>query len=319
MNIPLCIGRPAVLALGLAVTASAVAAGLPAQDLAAPADQTLHGGGDGLDVTERDTDANGIANHMLARARELYRDLETAHRAADAHNRLDTRIALNDAARVLDALYQPTGLDALMRESQVIRDDLGDPSHAPDERLWLPLDAELTDIRDQVPDGRLAQAHRAIKQGTKASAKGDREGASQALDNLERAVGYRFALLPIRRVRDDLHAANAAMVTDPPRWQGVTVALDSALSSVHWATDLHASGWLSAYQHAADALGDLGPRPAQARRDLKAVARSLRAWPQGKSVAHQASRLATTPTLEEIQVFKLMDRIRALIPGAAVA
>lgn len=307
-------GLVAALVLCLPVTGSA-AASVPRTDLHKPSSQTLQGGGDGIAVRERLTTAPGIASPTLTSARTLYAKLLTARQAAQAQNRLDTRMALDSAGRAMDALYGPADMATLMHESATIRADLRDTTHEPKAALWLPLQATLAHIRDTVPADRLNRARAAVDGGASAASQGDRHAAAAALDRLESTVGYRFALLPIRRVRGDLASANAAMLTDPPRWQGVTEALDSALSSVRWVTTEHARGWLSAYDHAADAIDKLADQPAEVRRDLNAIATDLSGWPQGRPVVDQARQLARAERIDEAQVFALLDRIRHQIPG----
>lgn len=308
-------GLVVALALCLPMTAPAAAA-LPRADLGSPSAQLHHGGGDGVQISERLTPAPGIVTHTLTLARALYGDLLNARQAADAHNRLDARMALDSAGRVMGVLYGPADLASLMRESALIRADLSDTRHPPKAQLWLPLQAALIRIRDTVPADRLDRASAAVSGGARAAGQGDRQTAAAALDRFESALGYRFALLPIRRVRGDLAAANEAMLTEPPRWQGVTEALDSALSSVEWVNTEHASGWLSAYDHAADALDKLVTRPAVVRRDLNAIAQDLSGWPRGRPVVAQARQLAQAERIDEAQLFALLDRIRYRIPGA---
>lgn len=270
-------------------------------------------------VAEQDQTPSGIINHTLKSAHTLYRDMLRARRAARTHNTLDARMALSDADRVLDELFTPTQLSTLMHESAVIREDLKDTSHDPDPHLWLPLQAELTRLRVELPNDRVHRASQAIHAGTRAASKGDRAGVVASVDDLEKALGYRFALIPLRRIREDLDSANAAMLTDPPRWQGVYEAVESALGSIRWVSDMHARGWISAYQHAADAVDELGHDPARARASLLAVTRDLYAWPQGAPVIAQARRLAETPRLNEAQLFDLLGRIGALLPGITPA
>lgn len=306
------------LPLCLMIAAQASAGDLPSADLSTGT-AVLRGGGDGFQVGEKDAVAAGIATHTLSSARTLYRDLLAARRAARSHNTLDTRLAIGEATRLLDNLYNPTQVSSLMRESAVIREDLRDTSHAPDPHLWLPLEADLTRIRVQIPTDRMHQASAAIHTGARAASRGDRQAVGTALDMLETALGYRFALMPIRRIRGDLESAQAAMYTAPPRWRGVSEAIDSALASVRWVTDIHAHGWLSAYQHAADALAELGHHPHRARQALARIPGDLYAWPQGTSVSSRARHLAANPSLTESQVYELLDQIRILIPGTTPA
>lgn len=270
-------------------------------------------------IGEHDQTPRGIIDHTLQSAHTLYRDMLRARRAARAHNALDARMALDDADRTLDQLFTPTELSTLMQQSAVIREDLKDPSHTPDPHLWLPLKAELTRIRVALPRDRVNRANQAIHAGTRAASKGDRAGVYASVGDLEQALGYRFELIPLRRIRADLNSANAAMLTDPPRWQGVYEAVESALGSIRWVSDVHARGWISAYQHAADAVDELGHDPARARASLRDVTRDLYAWPQSAPVIAQAQRLATAPNLNEAQLFDLLGRIGALLPGVTPA
>jgi len=307
-------------ALALCLAATAATAGQPATATAASLPgHTLQEQGGHMFTTEQLGTAQGIPARTLAEARNLYRALRIARQAAYRHNVLDTRSALTEATQVLNDLRKPCNLAALMHATDVIRDDLSDQAQPPNARLWLPLKAEQTRIRTQVPASLMPHARRAIRNGTPAMRRGDRDAAGNPLDDLEHVLGYRFTLLPFDRVRGDLQSADAAMATAPPRWQGVTEALESALDSVEWTTDLHANGWLSAYQHVADALGVLAGQLRVARRDLRAIASDLAGWTQTDAIRRQALGLAASPGLNKAGVIGLLDRIRALIPGATAS
>jgi hypothetical protein len=290
---------------------------LPTKDLpplgAADASQVVAGG---EIIDEAQAPLGQVSSAALAQGREVYRDLRRVSRAAARHDEIDTKLALNDASRVMDTFYEPAAARALRQQTAIIRDDLAEEGAAPEPGLWLPLEAELDRALIGVPAEHRVRAKKAVQEGRTAAAKGDRKGAGEQLQVLEEELDYHWGLLPVSKIRGDLHSAEMALNPNPPYWKGIEEAMTSALSTVRWVTTSEASGWLSAYEDAVSARNLLPGNAAAARSALQRVAANLKGLTGAASLAKKAQKLAgeAQPAPDSVEV--LLRSLRAGLPKA---
>jgi hypothetical protein len=303
-------------ALGLAAV-QPVAAAPPDQDLppgdTAEFSQVTAGG---ETITQVQSPLGQVSRRALAQGREVYKDLQRALRAAGRHDEVDTRAALSDANRVLDAASEPASAQALRRQTAVIRQDLADEGAKPKPGLWLPLEAELDQALIAAPAEHRLRAKQAVREGRAAAAEGDRRGARRHLEMLEDELDYRWGLLPLSRIRSDVHSAEMALNPDPPYWQGIEEAMRSALEAVRWVTTAEATGWLSAYEAAVDARYRLPDDAAGGRSALQRAARDLDGLPNAALLAREAHQLASQAQPSPASVEALIRGLRAGLSGA---
>jgi hypothetical protein len=258
----------------------------------------------------------GSASHQaLAQGREIYKDLQRARHAAVRRDLIDVRLALNDARRVLNSFDEPAAARALRRQSALIRRDLASEGDTLKPGLWLPLEAELDDALISAPTQHIDRAKQAARAGKAAAAKGDRHAARRQVALLEDVLDYRWGLLPLSRMRGDVHSAEMALNPNPPYWQGVEQALRSALEAVRWITVSEAKGWLSAYETAVDARLLLPANASAARAALQRTAANLSGLPNAVLLAKDAHRLAaqSQPSIQSVEA--LVRGLKASLPG----
>ncbi|MCG6862566.1 MAG: YfdX family protein [Chromatiaceae bacterium] len=290
---------------------------LPSKDLppvgAAQVSQVAAGG---ETITDVQAPLGQVSSQALAQGREIYKDLQRALGAAGSRDEIDTRLALNDASRVLDAFYEPAAAQALRRQTAIIRQDLTKEGAKPEPGLWLPLEAELDHALIQAPAEHRARAKQAVQEGRAAAAKGNRKVARQQLEVLEDELDYRWGLLPLSKIRGDVHSAEMALNPDPPYWQGIEEAMTSALQAVRWVTTTEATGWLSAYEATVNARYLLPGDAGRARSALQQAAVNLDGLPNAGLLAKEAHKLAgeVHPELESVEA--LIRGLRAGLPGA---
>jgi len=270
----------------------------------------------GETITQVQATMGDVSRQALAQGREVYKDLRRALRAAGRRDEIDTRLALNDASRVLDTFYEPAAARALRRQTAIIRQDLADEGPEPEPGLWLPLEAELDQALIEAPAEHRARAKKAAQEGRAAAAKGDRKAARQRLEVLEDELDYRWGLLPLSKIRGDVHSAEMALNPDPPYWRGIEEAMTSALQAVHWVTTTEAAGWLSAYEAAVNARYLLPGNAAGARSALQRTAANLDRIQNAALLAKEAHKLASEahPKLESVEA--LIRGLRAGLPNA---
>jgi hypothetical protein len=290
---------------------------LPTKDLppvgAAEASRVVAGG---ETIDEVKVPLGQVSSEALAQGREVYRDLRRVSRAVARHDEIDTKLALNDASRILDTFYEPAAARALRQQTAIIRDDLADEGAAPEPGLWLPLEAELDRALIGVPAEHRTCARKAVQDGRTAAAKGDRKGAGQQLQVLEDELDYHWGLLPVSKIRGDLHSAEMALSPNPPYWKGIEEAMTSALSAVRWVTTSEASGWLSAYEDAVSARNLLPGNATAARSALQRVAVNLKGVTDAAPLAKKAQKLASEAQPAPGSVEALIRGLRAGLPKA---
>jgi len=247
----------------------------------------------------------------LALGREVYKDLLRARRAAAKHNEIDTRMALHDASRILDSFYEPAVVRALRQQVGIIREDLAREGMKPEAGLWLPLEAELSDVLLAAPPQHQKRAMNAAQEGHSAAARGDRDTAKARLNVLEEVLDYRWGLLPLDRIRGDVHSAELSMDPRPPYWKGIEVAVQSALDAVQWVTTTDATGWFSAYEETVHARLELPEHPKLAKAALARAGKDLDGLKNATALAGKAHTLAAQPQPELKAVESLLKDLRA--------
>lgn len=288
----------------------------PAKDFASDAKASVTEQEDaGVKVVKTSRPLAGVSADTLAMARKLYRNLLQMKDAAERQDEIDAHIALNSANDALDALYSPSAIRALRQQSAIIREDLKREGKTIDDKLWLPLQAELETFRVSLPVERYKAAASALERGAAAAQNGDKRGATTALDEIEESVERRYALLPLGTIRSDLRSAQNAFEPDPPYWHGITEAMDSALASIQWVTTVDANGWISAYTSALSAIDALPADPDDARQWLRTTAASLQGFPEARDVSDRARRLSQDEHLSADAVHTLIDDIAGHLPG----
>ncbi len=290
---------------------------LPSKDLP-PVDAAgvTHVAAGGEIITQVQAPLGDVSHQALAQGREVYKDLQQALRAAGRRDEIDSRLALNDASRVLDTFYEPAAARALRQQTAIIRQDLADEGTKPEPGLWLPLEAELDHALIEAPAEHRARAKQAVREGAAAAAKGDRKAARQRLEVLEDELDYRWGLLPLSKIRGDVHSAEMALNPDPPYWKGIEEAMTSARQAVHWVTTTEATGWLSAYEAAVNARYMLPGNAAGARSALQRAAADLDGIRNAALLAKEAHKLASEPQPNLESVEALIRGLRAGLPGA---
>ncbi|MCW8800590.1 MAG: YfdX family protein, partial [Desulfobacter sp.] len=251
-------------------------------------------------ITETQASLPSISRQALAMGREVYNDLLQLQKSAERRDEINTRLVLHDASRTLDSFYEPAAARALHQQAAIIHHDLEKDGGKPEPGLWLPLEAELDGISITTPAEYIQHAKQAVTEGHAAVVKGDRSTAKQRLSVLEDVLDYRWGLLPLNKIRGDIHSAELALNPDPPYWKGVAEAAKSALASVRWVTTTDASGWLSAYEEAVNARFALPGSPQRARSALEKAADNLSSLPGAGLLAEKAHKLADeqTPKLD---------------------
>ena len=252
-----------------------------------------------------------VSWQALAQGREVYRDLLRARHAAARHNAIDTRLALHDASRILDSFYEPATSRALRRQMEIIREDLASEGMKPQAGLWLPLEAELNEALLLAPPEHHAEARTALLEGQAAAAKGDRNTAEQRLNLLEEVLDYRWGLLPLNKIRGDVHSAEMALDPEPPYWKGIDEAMQSALAAVKWVTTTDATGWFSAYEEVVHARLELPEQPLLAKAALDRAGQDLDGLKDATTLARKAHKLAAQPQPEGKAVESLLQDLRA--------
>jgi hypothetical protein len=285
----------------------------PVRDFAAQQARLREPGPSGEQTLERMQRVRGISANALDKGRALYKNLLLALNAARRHDQLDLRLGLNNADNIVQGLYRPARVRALMRQSDIIRENLRHGGKHIGKGLWLPLQAELDTIRVTLPVERYREAKAALARGAEAAGKGDKAGANAALDDVERSLVQQYVLLPLAEIRGDLRAADNALDPEPPYWQGVGEALQSALDSIRWVTTAHADNWMSAYMSAVEAVQTFPYRPRVAHRWLQVTAQRLQGIPGGKDLASRAQTLAQGPRPSFDDLYNLSDNIAAHI------
>jgi hypothetical protein len=273
----------------------------------------------GETITRVQAPLGEVSRQSLAQGREVYKDLQRALLAAGRRDEIDTRLALNDANRVLNTFYEPAAAQALRQQSAIIRQDLTKEGARPELGLWLPLEAELDHALIEAPVEHRTRAKQAVQEGSAAAAKGARKGARQQLETLEDILDYRWGLLPLSKIRGDVHSAEMALSPPPPYWHGIEEAMTSALEAVRWVTTTDATGWLSAYEAAVNARYLLPGNAAGARSALQRASANLDGLPNTALLTKEAHKLAdqAQPKLESVEA--LIRDLRAGLPGAGQA
>jgi hypothetical protein len=193
----------------------------------------------------------------------------------------------------------------------IIRADLSNEGMKPQTGLWLPLEAELNEALLLAPPEHRARARMAVKEGHAAAAKGDRDTAKARLNTLEEVLDYRWGLLPLNKIRGDVHSAEMALDPEPPYWKGINEAMQSALAAVRWVTTTDATGWLSAYEEAVHARLELPEHPAHAKAALNRAGKDLDGIKDASALARKARELAAQPQPEAKAVESLLQDLRA--------
>ena len=262
---------------------------------------------------ERGGETLGVGNawQALAQGRQVYRDLLRAQRAAADHNEMYTRMALYDASQVLDTFDEPGAARALRQQLGIIREDLVSEGMKPHAGLWLPLEAELDEALVTALTDHQQRAKAAVREGLSLTAKGDRSSALQRLNLLEAVLDYRWGLLPLNRIRADVHSAEMALDPDPPYWKGINESVQSALDAVQWVTTTDATGWFSAYDEVVHARQQLPEQPQLARANLERAGKDLDGLKDATALAKQAHRLATQSQPTGKAVDSLLSDLRA--------
>ena len=271
----------------------------------AKASQQVHVTGDAQTLAAR------VSWQALALGREVYRDLLRAQHAAGQHNEIDTRLALHDASRILDSFYEPGPSRALHRQMDIIREDLSKEGIKPHVGLWLPLEVELNEALLVAPPEHQARARTALQEGRAAAAEGDRDTAMKRLDVLEQVLNYRWGLLPLNKIRGDVHSAEMALDPEPPYWKGIDEAMQSALAAVQWVTTTDATGWFSAYEEVVHARLELPEHPQLAKAALDRAGKDLDGLKDASALAQKAQELAAQSQPEGKAVESLLQDLRA--------
>ena len=299
--------RPIILTTAIVLALSQPLYALASSSGIAPAKVSQQVG----NVAEMQAPATMGSWQALALGREVYRDLLQARRAASHHDEIDTRLALRDASRILDSFYEPAASRALHEQMGIIREDLSHEGIKLRAGLWLPLEAELNEASLLAPPEHLAKARTALQEGRVAAAKGDRDTARERLEVMEDILGNRWGLLPLNSIRGDVHSAEMALDPEPPFWQGIDEAMQSALAAVQWVTTTNARGWFSAYEEAAHARLELPQHPGLARAALDRAGKDLDGLKNAKTLARKAHRLAAQPQPERTAIESLLQDLRA--------
>jgi hypothetical protein len=255
--------------------------------------------------------AAGVSWQAVALGREVYKDLLRTQMEAADHNEIDTRMALHDASRILDSLYEPAMARALRQQVAIIRQELAREGMKPEPGLWLPIEAELNTVMLAAPPEHQERAKTALAAGRAAAARGDRNSAREQLKVLEEMLDYRWGLLPLNRIRGDVHSAELALDPDPPDWKGVDEAMQSALDAVRWVTTADATGWFSAYEEAVHASLLLPENPQLARFALERVGKDLDGLQDATPLAQQAHKLAVQKWPDSDAVKSLLQELRS--------
>jgi hypothetical protein len=228
-----------------------------------------------LTIEDESTPLADISTRTVGMGRELYKGLRLAQEASGRHDEIATRLELSNASNVVDQLYNAAEVQVLRRQASRIREDLKRQGKHLNKALWLPLDAQLDQLRLLMPRQGFNVAKAALNKGRRAVKLDDKTQANIALDQIEEALTRRYALMPLGTIRSDLRSARSALDPYPPYWKGITEATGSALASIRWISTVHAKGWITAYLTAIEAGDEIPDHPLTARRLLRSTALSL--------------------------------------------
>ena len=229
----------------------------------------------GLTIKDRSAFLHGISARTVTLGRQLYTELHLAQKASVNHDEISLRLDLNKASKVVDELYTPAEVQALRKQTSIVRADLEQQGKRLHGNLWVPMQAQLEQVRILMPRDRYHAARQALDNGRNAAQRNDRIKARAALDQIEESLTDRYALMPLGTIRSDLRSAVSVIDPYPPYWEGITEATSSALASIKWITTVHAEGWVTAYLTAIEAGNAIPDRPQVARQLLEKTARNL--------------------------------------------
>lgn len=262
------------------------------------------------------TDDSGT---ILVLGRQVYADLQQARQAALNRQAGALRAALNSARENLAQLSLPPALMALKAQTQIVANNLADPTRPVDAGLWIPIDAELKAVSLYLAPENRAQAQVAAGAGRVAAAQGDRKLAGVQLNLLVSLLSHEVGAFPLQRVRADMQSAWSSASLPQPYWKGVLEAVQSALAEVHWVTGVNARPLLSAYTDATNAYV-LWPQRKQSAIDyLGRAQQALSALPDGAGLAADAHRLMEKNNLGDADIKHLITAIGRRIDAERAA
>jgi hypothetical protein len=258
---------------------------------------------------------------LLVLGRAVYADLQRARQAALDRKLTNLRVAIREAGETVGRLKGPAEATPLHEQLEIIRNDLRDTSKRLDRELWVPVEAEIDDVLVYVPEDVKARAHEAIHKAREAAAQGDRKRVAEQFDVVTSTLEYSLGVFPLRKIGADLASAQASASLSPPDWTGALEAVQSALASFHWYTQVPADGLLSAYNTVINAyVLAAGPliRDDQHWEIIDYLTRAkheLDGIPDGKALVDEAGKLidAGEPLAGDIKTLlgHIQDRMRA--------
>jgi hypothetical protein len=190
---------------------------------------------------------------LLALGRSVYADLQRARQAALDRQATNLRVSIREARETVRRLLGPVEAEPLHEQLEIIRNDLRDRSKQLDSELWVPVEAEIDDTLVYVPESVRTQAHEAIRKAREAASQDDREGVAQQLDVVTSSMEYSLGIFPPGRVKANLESAAASASLSPPDWAAALEAVQSAMATFHWYTQLPVHALLDAYNDVVDA------------------------------------------------------------------
>ena len=117
----------------------------------------------GLTIKDRSAFLNGISARTVALGRQLYTELHLAQKASVNHDEISMRLDLNKATEIVDQLYTPKEVKALRKQTSIVRADLEQQGKRLHGNLWVPMQAQLDQVRILMPRDRyLAAKQRAF-------------------------------------------------------------------------------------------------------------------------------------------------------------
>jgi hypothetical protein len=244
---------------------------------------------------------------LLELGRTVYANLQSARQAVLNKNAELLRADLQGARETLRRLQMPAQMIALDAQLTVIRNDLKDRSKALDADLWVPIEAEINDVLVYVPDNLKAGTRQAVHKARTAARRGDRAGVSKQLDVVTSSLKYSLVMFPLHKVWQDVQTASHSASLPLPDWTAALEAIQSAMASIHWYTQVPIHGLLAAYNAVINAYAlEISPhfRPGQKQLVMDYLSQAEREL--------SASAGAQQPGTEQLR-----GEVRALIKQAS--
>ncbi|MEJ2058968.1 MAG: hypothetical protein P8Y64_00565 [Gammaproteobacteria bacterium] len=230
---------------------------------------------------------------LLSDGRDIYHDLQRSLESEQNRDIQNTLLYLRAAHDRIGDLDASPELASVRAQTDIIRTDLEDQSKRPAADLWIPVHAELSDVLVGADPKTRARLLDDLRQGQQATSRAERKIATARLNDLLDVIDYRFEVIPLNHVREDVNAALRSATLPEVDWHAVREATRHAIGLTEWLTRSESHGLVLAYYDVVDAYYTWPWHKSRARHDLAMAANDLRKTAGERVLAETASKLAT--------------------------